>query len=75
MPSLAGVLDLAHLGDGVGKLDQGGLGVAAGEDDRDHLRFLAEDLGNFFEREHLVADGVVDLVKDDEIPVAGEAGE
>lgn len=49
-----------------------GLGVAAGEDDRDHLRFLAEDRGDFFEREHLVADGVVDLFKDDEIPVAGE---
>jgi len=49
-----------------------GLGVAAGEDDRDHASFLADDLGGFFEQEHLVADGVVDLVKDNEIPVAGE---
>lgn len=49
-----------------------GLGVAAGEDDRDHARFLADDLGDFIDREHLVVDGVVDLFKDDEIPVAGE---
>ena len=72
--ALVGVFDFAHLGDGVGKLDQQRVGVAASEDDVGHLRLAAEDIGDGFGREHLVADGVVDLVEDDQVPVAGEDG-
>ena len=50
------------------------MGVAAGEDDVEHLGLAAEDFGYFFGVEHLVADGVVDLIEDDEVPVAGEDG-
>ena len=35
--ALVGVFDFAHLGDGVGELDEEGVGVAAGEDDVDHF--------------------------------------
>src|ERR1017187_9179349 len=48
------------------------MGVAAGEDDVGHLGLAAEDFGDDGGVEHLVADGVVDLVEDDEVPVAGE---
>jgi len=71
---LVGVLDLAHLGDGVGEFDEKWVGVAAGEDDVDAFGFLPEDVGDLFGREHVVADGVVDLVEDDEVPIAGEDG-
>ena len=70
--ALVGVLHLAHLGDRVCQLDQQRVGVASGEDDVDHLRLAAQDLGDGFGREHLVADGVVDLVEHDQVPVAGE---
>ena len=68
------MFDFAHLGDGVGEFDEEGVGVAAGEDDVGHLGLAAEDFGDGFGGEHLVADGVVDLVEDDEVPVAGEDG-
>ena len=71
---LVGVFDFAHLGDGVGEFDESGVGVAAGENDVGHLGLAAEDVGDGLGREHLVADGVVDLVEDDEVPVAGEDG-
>jgi len=69
-----GVFDLAHFGDGVGEFDEEGVGVAAGEDDVGHLVLAAEGFGDGFRGEHVVADGVVDLVEDDEVPVAGEDG-
>ncbi len=72
--ALVGVFDFAHLGDGVGQLDEDGVGVAAGEDDVGHLGLAAEDFGYGFGGEHLVADGVVDLVEDYEVPVSGEDG-
>ena len=68
------MFDFAHFGDGVGEFDEEGVGVAAGEDDVGHLGLAAEDFGYGFGVEHLVADGVVDLVEDDEVPVAGEDG-
>ena len=37
-----GVLDLAHLGDGVGEVDQLGRGIAPGDDDVDVARAVAD---------------------------------
>jgi hypothetical protein len=36
--------------------------------------FAAEGFGDGFGGQHAVGDGVVDLVEDDEVPVAGEDG-
>ena len=72
--ALVGVFGFAHLGDGVGQFNEDGVGVAAGEDDVDHLRAAAEGVGDGFGGEQVVGDGVVDLVEDDEVPVAGEDG-
>lgn len=40
----------------------------------DHLGFLAENVGDLLGVERLVADGVVNLVEHDEVPVAGKDG-
>ena len=69
---LVGVLHFAHLGDGVGKLDQRGVRVAAGQDHVHHLRAVAQGLGHLGGVEHAVADGVVDLVEHHHVPLAGE---
>ena len=50
------------------------MGVAAGEDDVDHLRAGAQGFGDLFRCEHAVADGVVDFVENDQVPFAGEDG-
>ena len=65
---------LAHLGDGIGHLHQQRVSVAAGEDDVHHLRTPAQGLGHHGGVQHSVADGIVDLVQNDHIPVAGVYG-
>src|SRR5579872_5266705 len=46
--------------------------VPAGQDNMNHLRFVLEALGYLCRSEHTVADGVIDLVEDHQIPTAGE---
>src|SRR5215471_4609114 len=66
-----GVLYLAHLRYRVGKFDNCRMGVAPRQDNMHHVRFLLEAFHDFARVEHPVADGVVDFVKNDQIPVAG----
>ena len=71
MPFLVvGVLDLAQLGDRVGQLDQLGCGVPArGHDVR--ARGAAADAGHHVvDRDPAVADGVGQLVEDEQVEVA-----
>src|SRR5438105_4827039 len=49
-----GVFHLAHLGDEVGKLDQFGMGIAAGADNVDALRAPLQRFYNFVRVEHFV---------------------
>src|ERR1700733_3742615 len=50
------------------------MGVAAGENDVDHLGPGAEGFSDLLGIEHAIADGVVDFIEDDEVPFAGEDG-
>src|ERR1700677_3176544 len=45
------------------------MSITAREDDMQHLRLLSQYLGHLFRVEHLVPDGVVDLIEHDEIPL------
>src|SRR5690242_4156666 len=64
------MLHLAHFGYEVGKLDDFRMRVAAGADYVEALRTPRKFRGHLFRIEHLVADHVVDLVEDHEIPLA-----
>src|ERR1700677_1544989 len=69
-PLLVSVLDLTHLRDRIGELNQNGMSITAREDDVHHLRLLPQHLRHLFRIEHLVTDGVVDLIEKDEVPLA-----
>jgi len=71
---LVGVLHFSHFGDGVCDGNERWVCVAAGEDDVHHFRARFERLDYLRRVEHAIADGVVDLVEDDHVPVAGEDG-
>jgi hypothetical protein len=45
-PFLAGVFHFPYLGQGVGQLDQEGMGIAAGENDTNRLRTDAQGIGD-----------------------------
>ncbi len=70
MPFLIGMLHFAHLRDGVGNFHQRGVRIAAGQDHVNHLRAVAQGLGDFGWVEHAIADRVVDLVEHHHIPLA-----
>jgi len=50
------------------------VGVAAGQDHVHHLGLVAQGFGDDLRVEHVVADGVVDLVENDQVPLAGVDG-
>src|SRR3546814_291549 len=62
-----GMLHLSHLGHQVGRVDEFRLGVAAGHDDVQHLRALAEKVHHLAERQVVVAQRNVDLVEQDHV--------
>src|SRR6266481_2383598 len=69
-----GVFHLAHLGDEVGELDKLGMGVAAGADNVHALRAIFQRFDDFAGVEHFVADGVIDLVENDEVVLSAVDG-
>src|SRR3546814_17322307 len=62
-----GMLHLSHLGHQAGRVDEFRLGVAAGHDDVQHLRALAENVHHLAERQVDVAQRNVDLVEQDHV--------
>src|SRR5699024_8546057 len=69
--SLVGVFDLAHLGDGVGEVDDALGGVATGEDDVGALGSFGDRRDDPVDVDPAPVEGVGDLVEDDQAMVAG----
>jgi len=65
------VLDLKYFADGIGTLDHLGVGVAAGEDEMQARRFLAQDIQHLLQIHQLQFQGVVDLIENDEVIQTG----
>ena len=71
---LVGVLNLPHLGDGIGQLNDCRMRVASRQDDMHHFRLLFQGLGDLGRVQHTVTDGVIDLVQHHQVPLAGKDG-
>src|SRR5579859_2693552 len=68
-PFVVGVLDLAHLGDRVGDLDQLGRRVAAGDDHVGLGRPAAHPSDDLLHRHPAVLHGIGELVEDEQVVV------
>src|SRR5438094_10647936 len=66
---LVGMLHLAHFGDGIRKFNNCRMRVAPRQDHMHHFWLLLQLLGNLGRIEHVVADGVINLMQYDEVPM------
>ena len=69
-----GMFDLFHLCYCVGNFYYAGVGVASCQDDVHHLGLLLERGHYYLGIQHLVGDGVIDLVEDYQVPDSGMDG-
>src|SRR3984957_4321700 len=64
------MLYLSHFGYSVGKLDNCRMGVPSGQDNVHHFRFAFKSLHDLRRIEHSVADRIIDLVQNHQVPGA-----
>ena len=66
-PGSKRVLDLLHLGDEIGDLDQFVLGIAAGDDDMLVGRLVAQNLDDLLGRQIVITQDDVELIEQDKL--------